>query len=422
MTVLLDINDATLGLWRGGECILRSPGYALLEGKTYQFGQEARDQARLQPQKINHRYWSQLNVEPLTPAFGPGRHSADLVHAHLLQIHKQGGEPEQVVITAPSSLQHEQLALLLGIVEACPFEAAGLVDRGVLALAGAVIGDEGWHVELQLHQALVTGAQRQGGELSRHSAVPIPGSGWLAFQDSLARAIADAFIRQTRFDPRRQAASEQALYNQLPNLLKTLASSAEHNMELGGHRARVERSLLAEACENHYERIRRAVEGAGDEIFLGSSLALLPEIGQRLPNSQPLGEDVIHSALEANLDLIGGGDEGLHFITHLPASQQLTRKAVEPPAVEASAPEPEPAPEPAPEPEPIDPINCRIDVNDGIFTLVPGPGEPPSVNGAPATGPTRLSGGDLIELDRGRRWRLVDASAEDTGSNGPQET
>ena len=34
---------------------------------------------------------------------------------------------------------------LLGIVEACPFDAVGLVDRGVLALAGAVSGESGWH-------------------------------------------------------------------------------------------------------------------------------------------------------------------------------------------------------------------------------------------------------------------------------------
>ncbi|TNF89402.1 MAG: hypothetical protein EP301_03065, partial [Gammaproteobacteria bacterium] len=106
---ILDINDTNLSLWRGVELGLLSPGYALLEGKSYRFGEAARNEARLHPRQINHRYWSQLDMEPLTPAFGPSRHSADLVHAHLLAIHEEAGRPDAVIIAAPGSLQHDQL-------------------------------------------------------------------------------------------------------------------------------------------------------------------------------------------------------------------------------------------------------------------------------------------------------------------------
>ena len=156
MLPVLDINDASLGLWQDDSLALSSPGYALLEGKDYHFGLAAREKARLLPRQINHRYWAQLDTEPMVPAFGPSRHSADLVHAHLLSIHEGGGRPDNVIIAAPGSLQLNQLSLLLGIAEQCPFSVTGLVDRAVAACAGHPVADYNWHVELQLNQALLT--------------------------------------------------------------------------------------------------------------------------------------------------------------------------------------------------------------------------------------------------------------------------
>jgi hypothetical protein len=305
-TAILDINDASISLWQEQQQLLRSPGYALLEGSSYSFGEAARSQARLHPQQVNHRFWSQLNVETLVPAFGDCRHSADLVHGHLLEIHGQGGEPEQLIITAPASLQHDQLALLLGIIEQCPFEATGLVDRAVAAAASSKVASYNWHIELQLHQALVTGIRCADNILSRDRVVPIPGSGWLAVQDSLAKAIADAFIRQTRFDPRRKAATEQALYDQLPTLLQRLQTSSEFNMELGGHQARIEGSLLAASCDHHYQRIKRALEAEAGQILLATSLASLPEIGGQFPNAITVSEAAVCSGITDNLAAIEG--------------------------------------------------------------------------------------------------------------------
>ena len=242
MLPVLDINDASLGLWQDDSLALSSPGYALLEGKDYHFGLAAREKARLLPRQINHRYWAQLDTEPMVPAFGPSRHSADLVHAHLLSIHEGGGRPDNVIIAAPGSLQLNQLSLLLGIAEQCPFSVTGLVDRAVAACAGHPVADYNWHVELQLNQALLTGMRLENGQLVRDNLVPIPGSGWLALQDALARAIADAFIRQTRFDPRRSASNEQSLYDALPGILERLETASETNIDLDGRQARVERA------------------------------------------------------------------------------------------------------------------------------------------------------------------------------------
>jgi hypothetical protein len=416
-TTTLDINDASLSLWQEQGPLLRSTGYALLEGSNYSFGEAARSQARLHPQQVNHRFWSQLNVEPLTPAFGPGRHSADLVHAHLLEIHGQCGEPEQLMITAPASLQHDQLALLLGIIEQCPFRATGLVDRAVAAAASCAVSSYNWHIELQLHQSLVTGIRCADGILSRDRVVPIPASGWLALQDSLVKAIADAFIRQTRFDPRRKAATEQALYDQLPTLLEKLQVAAEYNMELGGHQARVERSLLAASCDRHYQRIHRALEAESGQILLGPSLVCLPEIDRQFPAAVAVPEAAIYQSIANNLAAIEGDAEGLHFITTLPAPAGAT--AAEPPTASV-VPPPEPAPEaeaePEPEPEPYAPSHCLIDIRDSVLTLQHHSGPPPLINGEVVTDSQRLAEDDLIQLENGTAWRLTRVD----GDNGSQ--
>jgi hypothetical protein len=407
--VILDINDATLSLWSDSQRTLQSPGYALLEGRSYNFGEDARSKARLRPQQINHRFWSQLDTEALSPAFGPGRHSADLVHAHLLSIHEQGGRPDELIIAAPGSLQHDQLALLLGIIEQCPFTVVGLVDRAVAAAAQVDTQAYNWHVELQLHQALVTGIRSENGSLARDKVTPIPGSGWLAVQDSLARAIADAFIRQTRFDPRRQAATEQTLYDRLPALLAALQNSTEHNMELGGHHARIERSLLAESCENHYQRIRRSLEDQSGQLLLGPGMAHLPALTQQLPQAQVVAPEAIPDSVRQYRDNISQADGGVHFITSLPA-----RTAAPAPSPQPAAPVEAPPVEAAPVEAPAaPPTHCQIDIKDKALTLTPQSGPAPRVNGEAISSSKSLLAGDVIELDNGTAWKLVEVQADD---------
>ena len=79
---LLDCNDASLRLWRDG-LDTWSPGFVRFSDGHYQFGEPAWQQARRAPREINNRYWHRLSTQDLSPALGPARHTADLVHAHL---------------------------------------------------------------------------------------------------------------------------------------------------------------------------------------------------------------------------------------------------------------------------------------------------------------------------------------------------
>ena len=431
---MLDGNDASLALWRDALPTISSPGYALLKGRNCKFGEAARQRARLQPQQINHRFWSTLDIRPMRPKFGSSRHSADLVHAHLLAIHAQAAQPpeptqqseqpeqpeqpeqseqpeqpQQWIIGVPGNLQHDQLALLLGIIEQCPFTAVGLVDRAVAALSCQRTAAHNWHIELQLHQALLTCVKRTAGQLRRDQVIPIPGAGWLALQDSLAQAIATAFIRQTRFDPRRQGVTEQDLYDQLPALLVALQQAAEYNMELGGHRARIERDALATACAAHYTRIARVLEEPAALVHLGPTLAQLPAIDDYFPAACTVAPESFYRGVAQHAALLGRVDNKLHFITRLPAGEAAASGSAGSAALSAP---------PAARPIAATAQHCRIDMHNGILTLHHHAGAPPRLNGAAVTDSQPLAADDTIALDDGKVWRLVELSRADGNANG----
>ena len=326
MTVaLLDINDGNLKLWCE-DVLLQSPGYALLDGQQYIFGDSARAAARLRPRDINTRYWWQLNTEPLQPALGPARHTADLVHAHLLDIHQEAGQPEELMLAVSSGIQRDQLALLLGIIQQCPFNAVALFNRSV-ALA-SLYGGPGklYHVEIQLHQAVISELARSNGDVELKSVFPLPGCGLLQLQERLVEIIAVAFIRQTRFDPRRKADAEQQLYDALPDALQALESASEYNLVVMGYRARINRSDLLAAGEQLFNSAPEAIGvlNPGDRVILDPVASLLPGLFEQFPQAELVSKKALPQAVELNRRHIVQRDQTLNYITSLPSLAQPT--------------------------------------------------------------------------------------------------
>ena len=328
----LDINDCNLRLWHGDRQV-ESPGYALLEGRDYRFGRAARGAARLQPRKINTRYWWQLSTEPLQPALGPARHTADLVHAHLQALHGEAGEPGQLLVAASAGMQREQLSLLLGIAQQCPFEVVGLINRS--ALLASLLGngrDRIFHLEVQLHQSLLCELSVSGTDVSARRSVPLPGCGLLQVQERVVEALSANFVRQTRFDPRRKAATEQALYDALPGALAALGEATETNVEVSGYRARLSREDLGEAGARLFESAAQAMGSldTGDTIIGDPLLGLLPGFQERLPQMQVCPSSATRDAALAHGDELFSPGQPLSFRGVLPSLQPGSAAPIEP--------------------------------------------------------------------------------------------
>ena len=345
MTVaLLDINDSNLQLWCD-DVALQSPGYALLDGQQYIFGHPARAAARMRPRDINTRYWWQLNTETLQPALGPARHTADLVHAHLLDIHQQAGQPEELILAVSSSMHRDQLALLLGVIQRCPFNAVGLVNRSV-ALASLYPGPgKLYHLEIQLHQAVISELAQSNGNVELRRVFPLPGCGLLQLQERLVEIIATAFIRQTRFDPRRKADAEQQLYDALPDALSALESAGEYNLVVMGYRARINRSDLLAAGEHLLNSASEAIGvlKPGDRVIMDPGASLLPGLIEQFSQAELVSNTALPQAVEQHRATLVQRDEALNFITSLPRLVQPSAPLTNEPTSESLQHTPVPA-------------------------------------------------------------------------------
>ena len=294
MTRLLDCNDAALRLWQSGEAVW-SPGMVWFSEGRYQFGEAAWQQSRRSPREINSRYWHRLSTQPLSPALGPARHTADLVHAHLEQV--LGKEPGSLTLAIPGAMESAQLSLLLGILETLPCQTRAVVHRS--ALVGACVGNSCVHIELQLHQSSMTRIDVAAGVAKAGDTQILPGSGLLGLLDHIAEGIGHQFVEQTRFDPQKRAETEQVLYEAIPDLLRTLCDRGEASCTIDGHTARISADVV-EPIGNALARDLAALVPDGiDLIALDATLATLP------------GLRFAQSVIEVAPQWIPSGAEGL---------------------------------------------------------------------------------------------------------------
>ena len=284
---LLDCNDASLRLWNDGDA-LWSPGVVWLSGDRYLFGEPAWERARRAPREISNRYWHRLSTQPLSPALGPARHTADLVHAHLKAL--LNGISDDITLAIPGAMEPGQLSLLLGILQTLPVTASSVVHRS--ALVGAATGRSCAHVELQLHQASITAVTVESGVARAGETQLLTGHGLLGLIDDIAERIGEQFVAQTRFDPQRRAETEQALYLQLPDLLRALRTQNEVSCSVEGHTARIAVDALRPVGAAFTQALAPLLPAGTAHIALDALLSALP--GLDLPvQATTTGPEVI---------------------------------------------------------------------------------------------------------------------------------
>ncbi|TNE76433.1 MAG: hypothetical protein EP334_08425 [Gammaproteobacteria bacterium] len=328
-TAIFELNDSGLHCATDSAQTIVSPGYALLSDTGITTGQAALEKAYLDPRHSFNQYWRQLNLSPLPTNSKVARHHADLAYAQLLQLHRELGSPEQVIFATPGSFDREQLAILLGLAKASPFEAVGLVDAAVAAASQT--GQQGalLHLDLQLHQAVITRLHAEG-EVARHSVEVLPELGIKTFYDLWAQHIADQFIRQYRFDPLHTAIGEQQLYNNLPNWLSALSEQDEVGIELdssqGRYRISLTRSQLLACSAPRNQQLQRRISEltqTGEALLASHRLALLPGLLEQLAPAQVLSPtSAIDGCLQHMALISTQGD--LPFITRLPGHASST--------------------------------------------------------------------------------------------------
>jgi len=290
-TIGLELVDAALVAVRDGARVATSPGVALLDPQQLLVGEAAAAAARLRPVFATDRFWADLAADSLAQASGPPVSHADLAHAHLAQLWSALSRPgDDVVLAVPGTMRLHQIGLALGIARSIAMPVAGIVDAAVAACAVVPAHATVLHLDVQLHQAVLT--ELHGASLLRRRRVDIaPRAGLKVMHGAWAQLVSEAMVRRTRFDPLHQAAAEQQLYQRLPGWLDVLATQDAIDVTIeadaGSFTATLRREQFALAAEAWYAQLIELVHAgrhAGEfaTLALSSRAAALPALRERL--------------------------------------------------------------------------------------------------------------------------------------------
>ncbi len=285
------INDAGISLIDADSVLYREPGFALLDDDELTTGNAALANARVKPRRIQNRYWSELENEPLADRRFSHLSAADLVSRQLEQIWSCAtGSDNRLIVAVPAYMNSDNLGLLLGIAAELKIPVAGMVDAAVAATRRHYQHSVPVHIDFGLHAATLTRLTQDGHVQVERTAV-IESSGLLALHDQWIRIIADAFVRQSRFDPLHTAATEQLLQDRLAAWLAAASSSKKVSLEIEYrdivHKAEIESLDLIAAAAPVYQRIvsrLRAFYRAEDvpAIQLTDRVARMPGLADML--------------------------------------------------------------------------------------------------------------------------------------------
>jgi len=290
-TIGIELIDAAVVAVRAGVRLASSPGVALVDPAGLVIGEAAAASARLKPVIANDRFWSDLSVDAVANAAEPQVSHADLAHAHLVSLWRQiAGPGDQAVLAVPGSMRLHQAGLALGIARQAGIPVAGVVDAAVAACAGLAARAAVLHLDVQLHQAVLT--ELHGTTTLRRRRVEIaPRAGRKVMDSAWAQLVSEAMVRRTRFDPLHQAATEQQLYQRLPDWLAALANQESVDVAIqtdaGAFNATLRREQFTLAVEAWYAQLAELVHAGhrADEavtLVLSSRAGELPALGERL--------------------------------------------------------------------------------------------------------------------------------------------
>lgn len=285
------LNDAGITLLGDQGIVYREPGFAFLEDDHLITGNEAFLRARINPHRIQHRYWSDLDTTPLAERRFSHLSAADLVSRQIEQMWAatEGSETE-LIVAVPAYMDAANLGLLLGIAGELGLSFITLVDAAVAATRREYVGAVPVHIDISLHGTTLSRLV-QGTEVQIEQAETLPDCGVHALYDTWLNAIANAFVQESRFDPLHTAATEQILLNKLGKwlVLASKQDTVQLEMEHAGltHSASIESLSLIAAAAPYYQTIVSKVRALyrADEIpavQITDRVARLPGLAQML--------------------------------------------------------------------------------------------------------------------------------------------
>lgn len=281
----IDINDAGIAIADATGVLAVEPGFALVENGRIITGHDARSRSRLQPRQASNRYWSALSLEPGTGGADSDTSAAEFAYAQLEALWQRFGQGvTDVFLVVPGGCRTEQLGLLLGLAQECGMPVRALVDAAAAAASVRPYPKRQLvYLDAGLYRVAAT-VLDQGADVGVRAEYAVTQTGLASLADAFARRIADAFVRATRFNPFRNAETEQVLYDQLPAWRDLLQGQESAELLLPYRdeefRVTVERAAVLGVAAGFYRAVTQLVaqnrEPGSLVVLLSDRLAALP--------------------------------------------------------------------------------------------------------------------------------------------------
>jgi|GEM_PF-5290170 len=323
---IIEVSDICIRAYEDGRQVYGEPGVALLPTNSAPvLGHQAQKVIRQQPTRIYSRFWSDLSTTPLSVTQTSMRHGADLIWHQLAQI-KESISTDEVVFCLSSHLGDSQMQLLAGICASLELKANYFLNIGLSQLANRKnLSETIVHLDLQLHQLVLSRFTNKHGYLELKSQETVPGISYLQLIDRMVHSLRDRFIQVSRFDPLHSGDTEQQLFDQVAELI---ASPNPKAIEI----KTANQTYRIEPGPKDFEHVI-AILGEGlEKLVQTEEQRIFSPIFANLPEFQYFGttdinldvEDCIRGAQELIAQQAGPMD-GILYISAMQAKSVSTR-------------------------------------------------------------------------------------------------
>lgn len=317
---VIDLNDSNIRVASGDQMLLNSPGYAVIKDNKIAFGASAAKLTRIYPRSTHDDYWYRLGQEAIQSTSNQIRHNADLAYMQLAEIYEQAGKPTNSVIAVPSSFNQDQLGLLLGLLKAADFQDVKLIDSALLASIKALHQGEQLHLDIQLHQSVLTRIETD----KNHQVIAtevLPDIGLMGIHEQCARLISHEFINQSRFDPHHNAETEQLLFEKIPDCLVKLTNTSISKIDIEyksqSYSANITRETILKELLPLYERIYKRIDKS-EALLLSHRFGNLPGFIEGIDNASMLDEFALFATAKNYTDYFHKSDPDNNYLSELP--------------------------------------------------------------------------------------------------------
>lgn len=331
----IELHDRAVSFARRGQILSTAPS-AVWDGSTEELaGTNAWSALRRHPTATSTRHLGALLGQPVA-----SDRSTALVAAELARrLAAQAPAPDESVwIVTPARALESGLGTVLAIARNLSLRVDGLVDSGIAAVAALGIEGAAIVLELGLHHTAATSIDRDGGQVRRRRTVVTERGGLMGFYQAWLELVSTAMVKQTRFDPLHDAATEQRLFDSLATWARQAAIHGSVCVVLSKGTQRFEvaltRDQFARAARNLSREIASLLHelrpaGAPIAVVVPSAIIELPGIPDELEefvNCELFGiPDGFAATATSRLDLPERSrEEPVRLLRRLPAQQKIT--------------------------------------------------------------------------------------------------